>query len=80
MLKQGLDVYMPLVNDDATDAVVKRAGGSFSRLRRCLKNISRPILTESSTTTRMRSSPDHRDEYTICHLQGIGYAGGGVTA
>ena len=29
MLKQGLDVYMPLVDDDAIDAVIKRDDGSF---------------------------------------------------
>lgn len=29
MLKEGLDVYLPLVDDDAIDAVVKRADGSF---------------------------------------------------
>ena len=29
MLKKGLDVYMPLVDDDAIDAVVKRPDGSF---------------------------------------------------
>lgn len=29
MLKQGLDVYLPLVDDDAIDAVVKRPGGGF---------------------------------------------------
>lgn len=29
MLKQGLDVYMPLVDDDAIDAVIKRPDGSF---------------------------------------------------
>lgn len=29
MLKQGLDVYMPLVDDDAIDAVVKRPNGSY---------------------------------------------------
>jgi hypothetical protein len=29
MLKQGLDVYLPLVDDDAIDAVVKRPNGSF---------------------------------------------------
>lgn len=29
MLKQGLDVYIPLVDDDAIDAVVKRPDGSF---------------------------------------------------
>jgi hypothetical protein len=29
MLKQGVDVYLPLVDDDAIDAVVKRPDGSF---------------------------------------------------
>ena len=29
MLKEGLDVYLPLVDDDAIDAVVKKADGSF---------------------------------------------------
>lgn len=29
MLKQGLDVYVPLVDDNAIDAVVRRADGSF---------------------------------------------------
>ena len=29
MLKHGLDVYLPLVDDDAIDAVVKRPNGTF---------------------------------------------------
>ena len=29
MLKEGLDVYMPLVDDDAIDAVIKKPNGSF---------------------------------------------------
>ena len=29
MLKEGIDVYMPLVDDDAIDAVIRRADGSF---------------------------------------------------
>jgi hypothetical protein len=29
MLKEGLDVYLPLVDDDAIDAVVKKSDGSF---------------------------------------------------
>jgi hypothetical protein len=29
MLKEGLDVYIPLVDDDAIDAVIKRPDGSF---------------------------------------------------
>ena len=29
MLKEGLDVYIPLVDDDAIDAVIRRPDGSF---------------------------------------------------
>jgi len=29
MLKEGLDVYVPMVDDDAIDAVVKKPDGSF---------------------------------------------------
>src|SRR5450631_3982059 len=29
MLKEGLDVYVPLVDDNAVDAVVRRTDGSF---------------------------------------------------
>ncbi|MBX3295018.1 MAG: hypothetical protein KF762_04850 [Acidobacteria bacterium] len=29
MLKEGLDVYLPLVDDDAIDAVIKRPDGKF---------------------------------------------------
>ena len=29
MLKEGLDVYIPLVDDDAIDAVVKRPDGQY---------------------------------------------------
>ena len=29
MLKEGLDVYVPMVDDDAIDAVVKRPDGTF---------------------------------------------------
>jgi hypothetical protein len=29
MLKEGLDVYLPLVDDDAIDAVIRRQDGSF---------------------------------------------------
>src|ERR1035437_5300454 len=29
MLKEGIDVYVPLVDDDAIDAVIRRADGTF---------------------------------------------------
>ena len=33
MLKEGIDVYVPLVDDDAIDAVIKRADGSFATVQ-----------------------------------------------
>lgn len=33
MLKEGLDVYMPLVDDDAIDAVVKKPNGKFVEIQ-----------------------------------------------
>jgi hypothetical protein len=42
MLKEGLDVYVPLVDDDAIDAVIRRADGTFvtvqikARSRNCV--------------------------------------------
>ena len=33
MLKEGLDVYLPLVDDDAIDAVVKRPDGRFIEIQ-----------------------------------------------
>ena len=33
MLKEGLDVYMPLVDDDAIDAVIRRPDGSFTSVQ-----------------------------------------------
>lgn len=33
MLKEGLDVYMPLVDDDAIDAVIKKPDGSFVEIQ-----------------------------------------------
>jgi len=33
MLKEGLDVYIPLVDDDAVDAIVKRADGTTALIQ-----------------------------------------------
>lgn len=33
MLKEGLDVYLPLVDDDAIDAVVRRPSGTFTTVQ-----------------------------------------------
>ncbi len=33
MLKEGIDVYVPLVDDDAIDAVIKKPDGTFIEVR-----------------------------------------------
>ncbi len=42
MLKEGLDVYLPLVDDDGIDAVVKRRDGSFIEVQ--IKARSRTVI------------------------------------
>lgn len=42
MLKEGLDVYLPLVDDDAIDAVVKKPDGSFVEVQ--IKARSKEVL------------------------------------
>jgi hypothetical protein len=42
MLKEGFDVYVPLVDDDAIDAVVRRADGSFITVQ--IKARSRDVV------------------------------------
>ena len=42
MLKQGLDVYLPVVDDDAIDAVVKKPDGSFTEVQ--IKARSKEVL------------------------------------
>ncbi len=42
MLKEGLDLYIPLVDDDAIDAVVKKPDGSFVEIQ--IKARSKDII------------------------------------
>jgi hypothetical protein len=42
MLKEGLDVYLPLVDDDAIDAVIKRPDGRFVEVQ--IKARSRSVI------------------------------------
>ena len=42
MLKEGLDVYVPLVDDDAIDAVVRRKNGTFVTVQ--IKARSKTVL------------------------------------
>lgn len=42
MLKEGLDVYVPLVDDDAIDAVIKKPDGTFTTVQ--IKARSRDVI------------------------------------
>jgi len=42
MLKEGLDVYLPMVDDDAIDAVIKKPNGSFVEVQ--IKARSKDVL------------------------------------
>lgn len=46
MLKEGLDVYLPLVDDDAIDAVIRRPDGSFTTVQ--IKARSKSLIHKSS--------------------------------
>ena len=60
MLKQGLDLYMPLVDDDAIDAVVKRLDGNFVELQ--IKARSKEVIFgDAALFAAMR--PEHRPRY-----------------
>ena len=46
MLKEGLDVYVPLVDDDAIDAVIRRPNGSFTTVQ--IKARSRDVVDNNA--------------------------------
>jgi len=47
MLKEGLDVYLPLVDDDAIDAVIRRSDGSFTTVQ--IKARSKAVVPGDAT-------------------------------
>ncbi|MCF3651717.1 hypothetical protein [Synoicihabitans lomoniglobus] len=46
MLKEGLDVYLPLVDDDAIDAVIRRLDGTFTTVQ--IKARSRTVVARNA--------------------------------
>ncbi len=49
MLKEGLDVYVPLVDDDAIDAVIRKPDGSFItvQIKARSNDVIRPVCSYS---------------------------------
>lgn len=60
MLKEGLDVYVPMVDDDGIDVVVKRPGGEFVEVQ--IKARSKEVkFGDAALFAAMKTKP--RDNY-----------------
>lgn len=60
MLKEGLDVFIPMVDDDAIDAVVRKANGSFVTVQ--IKARSRDVV-QGDAALFAAISHEIRDNY-----------------
>lgn len=60
MLKEGMDVYMPLVDDHAVDAIVRRADGSIALIQ--IKARSRDVVDRDAALFAAIQH-DHREHY-----------------
>ena len=61
MLKEGLDVYLPLVDDDAVDALVRRPDGSAALVQ--IKARSRDVIPGDAALFAAIDHPTERDDY-----------------
>jgi hypothetical protein len=60
MLKEGMDVYVPLVDDHAVDAIVRRADGSIALIQ--IKARSREVV-EKDAALFAAIVHEHREDY-----------------
>ena len=60
MLKEGMDVYMPLVDDHAVDAIVRRGDGSIALIQ--IKARSRDVVDRDAALFAAIQH-DHREHY-----------------
>ena len=60
MLKEGMDVYIPLVDDHAVDAIVRRADGSIALIQ--IKARSRDVVAGDAALFAAIQH-DHREHY-----------------
>ena len=61
MLKEGLDVYLPLVDDDAVDALVRRPDGSTALVQ--IKARSRGVVPKTAALFAAIDHPTERQDY-----------------
>ena len=60
MLKEGMDVYVPLVDDHAVDAIVRRADGSIALIQ--IKARSREVVHRDAALFAAIEH-EHREDY-----------------
>ncbi len=61
MLKEGMDVYLPLVDDHAVDAIVKRPNGSVAQIQ--IKARSRDIVEGDAALFGAIPHPEEWEDY-----------------
>ena len=61
MLKEGLDVYLPLVDDDAVDALIRRTDGSVALVQ--IKARSRDVIPGDAALFSAIDHPVERSDY-----------------
>lgn len=61
MLKEGLDVFLPLVDDDAVDALIRRPDGSVALVQ--IKARSRDVISGDAALFAAIEHPVERSDY-----------------
>ncbi len=61
MLKEGLDVYLPLVDDDAVDALIRRRDGSVALVQ--IKARSQDVRPGDAALFAAIDHPEERTDY-----------------
>lgn len=67
MLKEGLDVYLPLVDDDAIDAVIKRPDGQFVEIQ--IKARSRDVIFGDGALFAAITHEPRKDYYFLFYSE-----------
>ena len=67
MLKEGIDVYVPLVDDDAIDAVIRRSDGFFITVQ--IKARSKSIVKGNAGLFAVRSHELRKDYWFVFYSE-----------
>ena len=67
MLKEGIDVYVPLVDDDAIDAVIRRSKGSFITVQ--IKARSKSVVKGNAAIFSVMSHELRKDYWFVFYSE-----------